>query len=534
MHDCLKPAYIRTLPSLQQLLRANMRAPARAPTALGRVPVYYRALQHPPNLADPVEPESRLAAAHFSLVAISRLFNSVDIIVPIGALESLWLRIWPWIQYIQAGHHTHPRDPHDAAESALCVSLILFFWTPPSKSFSQLHPTPTRRIWIAFALALPRCSSPQNLKWLLNSSAISLTVLAGPRSLALLIASLLTRICPRLDVSPAPINIQSVGRIIEFLGATTSTGGASDEGFTQALGQRRPITAMTNALRSLTLTPTSTNAVAAPFGLLLHLLTITPSSGLRRSLQSGLLTAVFACGRRHMATTRQFIFQFFTNVLSPATVFHSVLLQLKISSDALVATDTTSISSHRDLHEAWRTVCRLLSFRLNLVNPERSRPCDNTNCSRTAADVDLQRCAKCAVSRYCSRACQRQAWNGEHRELCKLLRICHRPPVLMLSPKDRTFLRALLIHESVAHRAKIDHEYQAVASKWSLDRAVPCTVFDFRSGLVNIQVLPLLAIVPGIDHPTARTVASSGYRLFVLKLADGHQDHMWVYPVRSP
>ncbi|KAJ7826188.1 hypothetical protein B0H14DRAFT_3467818 [Mycena olivaceomarginata] len=365
MHDCLKPAYIRTLPSLQQAeaLRAFngpypvITAFARkyagtrpGPDGLGRVPVYYRALQHPPNLADPVEPESRLAAAHFSLVAISRLFNSVDIIVPIGALESLWLRIWPWIQYIQAGHHTHPRDPHDAAESALCVSLILFFWSEP-KHHPVLHPhvegvttifgSASQQVVLATpphayeadldricaglaALFVP--AEPQMASQLLRDL---IDGLGGPRSLALLIASLLTRICPRLDVSPAPINIQSVGRIIEFLGATTSTGGASDEGFTQALGQRRPITAMTNALRSLTLTPTSTNAVAAPFRLLLHLLTITPSSGLRRSLQSGLLTAVFACGRRHMATTRQFLFQFFTNVLSPATVFHSVLLQLK-------------------------------------------------------------------------------------------------------------------------------------------------------------------------------------------------------------
>ncbi|KAJ7683150.1 hypothetical protein B0H14DRAFT_3535393 [Mycena olivaceomarginata] len=546
MHDCLKPAYIRTLPSLQQAeaqralkgsysvvtIFARKYAQTRpGPDGLGRLPVYYRALEDPPDLFNPVPSGPRLAAAHFSLVAISRLLNSVDITVPIDALESLWLRVWPWIQFIEIGHHTPPRDPHDATESALCVSLILFFWSD-RRHYAVLHPhvegvatifgSASQRIVLAtpphvYDADLDRICGGLAALFSHGEEPISSQLLqdlvdgvGGSRRLALFIASILNRICPRLDVPPTPTNIQNVAKITQFLGATTFTEGASDVWFTQALGRRRPITAMTNALRSLTLTPTSTNAVAGAFGVLLHLLTITPSSGLRRSLRSGLLPAVFACGRRHMATTHQFLLQFFKNVLSPATVFHSVL---KISSDALVAADTASINDQPDLLEAWQIIRHLLSFRLNLVDPERSQPCDNKQFRAIVLEP---------VSA--------KPGTGNTASFAK----CFDSATDILCAKDRIFLRALLIHELTAHGASIAREYRAVASRWSLDRAVPCTVFDYRSGIAQIQVLPLLAIVPGIDNATARTVASSDYRFLVLKHADGRKEHMWVYPVRSP
>ncbi|KAJ7789605.1 hypothetical protein B0H14DRAFT_3573250 [Mycena olivaceomarginata] len=233
MHDCLKPAYIRTLPFPQQ-------AEAQ------------RALDGPYSVVTAF-PDSRLAAAHFSLVAISRLLNSVLITVPIDAVELLWLRIWPWIQFVEFGHHTHPRDPHDPTESALCVSLILFFWSGP-RNPAVLYPhvegvaTIFGRASQRIVLAVPPHVPPHVYEADLGRICADLAALfthapasiasqllrdlvdgvGGSRSLALLIAFILTRICPHLDAPPTSTNIQNIGKIAQFLGATTFTGGPSD------------------------------------------------------------------------------------------------------------------------------------------------------------------------------------------------------------------------------------------------------------------------------------------------------------------
>ncbi|KAJ7797384.1 hypothetical protein B0H14DRAFT_3493795 [Mycena olivaceomarginata] len=229
MHDCLKPVYIRTLPFPQQAEAqwaldgpysvvtafACKHAQTRSgPDGLGRLPVYYRALDPPPDLINPspLTPWSRCGSEYgrgFNLLssAITRI-----LVIP-----------------------TTPPSPHFVYRSFSFSGVApgtLPFFTPHVEGVTTIFGRASQHI----VLAVPPHVPPH----LPSSSEISLMVLGGSRSLALLIAFILTRICPHLDTPPTSTNIQNVGKIAQFLGATTFTGGPSDVWFTRALSTRRP------------------------------------------------------------------------------------------------------------------------------------------------------------------------------------------------------------------------------------------------------------------------------------------------------
>ncbi|KAJ7813061.1 hypothetical protein B0H14DRAFT_3478420 [Mycena olivaceomarginata] len=505
MHDCLKPAYIRTFPSLQQAeaqralngsysvvtIFARKYAQTRpGPDGLGRLPrllpARWRTLptcstQYRPGLASPPPILVWWPFPAFSTPSTSQ------------SPLTLW------------NHYgSESGRGFNSSKSAITRHLAIPT-TPPS-----LHFVASQRIVLAtpphvYDADLDRICGGLAALFSHGEEPISSQLLqdlvdgvGGSRRLALFIASILNRICPRLDVPPTTTNIQNVAKITQFLGATTFTEGASDVWFTQALGRRRPITAMTNALRSLTLTPTSTNAVAGAFGVLLHLLTITPSSGLRRSLRSGLLPAVFACGRRHMATTHQFLLQFFKTFF-PRPLFStpSSKSHLMLSSPQIQLLSMISPTCSR-LGKSSATCYHFGS--IWLIPNDRSPATTNsviallpTSISNVVPAAQFRAIVLEPVSA--------KPGTGNTASFAKCFdSATDRAPSQILCAKDRIFLRALLIHELTAHGASIAREYRAVASRWSLDRAVPCTVFDYRSGIAQIQVLPLLAIVPGIDN----------------------------------
>jgi hypothetical protein len=200
---------------------------------------------------------------------------------------------------------------------------------------------------------------------------LSLGAGGTPRVLALFLASILARLCPHVNKPPTPNNIDNLKYVVNFLSASVlGTSSASSESFTNALVSRRPVKAFIHTLTSLTWTDPSHHAVPAIFGVFIHLLAIAPSSsGITRSLREGLLPVIFACGTRHMSAVRDFLIQFFKNVLAPATVFHSVLCQLRIAVSTLDSSQTAPMLALPEFAEIWDIILRILSVRLRTIDP---------------------------------------------------------------------------------------------------------------------------------------------------------------------
>jgi hypothetical protein len=54
------------------------------------------------------------------------------------------------------------------------------------------------------------------------------------------------------------------------------------------------------------------------------------------------------------------------------------------------------------------------------------RPKSCIICSAVASqDVQLHYCAQCQSALYCSKACQREDWKKQHKQICKLLNVGH-------------------------------------------------------------------------------------------------------------
>jgi hypothetical protein len=443
------------------------------------LPVYFKILDttllsplDDPRLVHLPHAQDRIAAAFYSLLAISQLLHRTYI--PFSALPDLWLRVWPWIKFLDIHDFTLQRELQTPL-SALFLSMTFFFggghayiaqirrnfsgmgavFARASQRVLRATPKPNYDIHLGRICA---CLGNFCTNGLSLSVFDELIVGAGgtPRDLAFLLASVLRRLCPHVDMPPTPDIIDNLKYIVEFLSAAIFTAGTSFELFTAALVSRHPVRAFVHTLTALTRTDPSLHAVSPFLGILLHLLAISPSHGIARSLREGLLPVVFACGARHMSTTHDFLVQFFKNILAPATVFHSVLYQLRIALSTLDNSQTAPMLALHEFAVIWDIIGRILSVRLQMIAPIQLRQCLHVcflflsrgvatglimcfKCSR-ALDRHPLCCAGCSVPYYCSATCQREHWKGGHRALCKSLSLCYQG-MCLIHGLGRTFTR---------------------------------------------------------------------------------------------
>ncbi|KAJ7802046.1 hypothetical protein B0H14DRAFT_3488864 [Mycena olivaceomarginata] len=298
---------------------------------------------------------------------------------------------------------------------------------------------------------------------------------------------------------PTPDIIDNLKYIVEFLSAAIFTAGTSFELFTAALVSRRPLRAFVHTLTAPTRTDPSLHAVSPFLGILLHLLAISPSHGIARTLREGLLPVVFACGTRHMSTTHNFLIQFFKNILAPATVFHSVLYQLRIALSTLDNSQTAPMLALHEFAVIWDIIGRILSVQLQMIAPIQLRQCLHISTRWTGIPSVVR-----AVP---SRTTAHQ-------------------PVSASTGKEDT--------EPFANRSVC--AIKIVANKQMIGNSgqdVPCIAFDFWNGVVKIQILPLRTVCPGLDTDATRRVVNAQYHLLIMRFVDGKEDHALVYPVLS-
>ncbi|KAJ7813610.1 hypothetical protein B0H14DRAFT_2604749 [Mycena olivaceomarginata] len=303
---------------------------------------------------------------------------------------------------------------------------------------------------------------------------------------------------------PTPDIIDNLKYIVEFLSAAIFTAGTSFELFTAALVSRRPVRAFVHTLTALPQTDPSLHAVSPFLGILLHLLAISPSHRIARTLREGLLPVVFACGARHMSTTHDFLIQFFKNILAPATVFHSVLYQLRIALSTLDNSQTAPMLALHEFAMTWDIIGRILSVRLQMIAPIQLCQCLHI-CflflSRGVATLahhvfQVQPRAGLASPPLCGLFCPVLLLTNLSARVLERRTPSPLQITQFVLSRDRHFLRTLMLHEYKAHQQKITDQYQIVANKQMIS----------NSGVVNAQ-----------------------YRLLVMRFVDGKEDHTLVY-----
>ncbi|KAJ7884626.1 hypothetical protein B0H14DRAFT_2564334 [Mycena olivaceomarginata] len=519
-------------------------------SSVHRLPVYFgildTALVFPlddPPLVQSPDAQDRITAAFYGLMAISKLLHRA--LIAVSALPDLWLRVWPWIQLLNI-HEFEVQPILRTPMSALSVSMFFYFGGDhPYVTQIRCNSPGMAVLFVRASQRVLRGTPPleydPNLgricvcleNYCTNGPPLSviddLILGAGgtPRDLALFLASILARLCPHVDKPPTPNNIDNLKYVVNFLSASVlSPSGASSELFANALVSRRPVKAFIHTLTSLTRTDPSHHAVPAFFGVFIHLLAIAPSSsGIMRSLREGLLPVIFACGAQHMSATRDFLIQFFKNILAPATVFHSVLCQLHIALSTLDNSQTAPMLALPEFDEIWNIILRILSVRLQTINPTQSRQCARFQVRPHAGSASTPLCGLfrpvLLFSNMSVRALERRTPSP--------LPI----PQFVLS-RDRHFLHALMLHEYKAHQQKITDQYQVVVNNQMIGnswRDAPCITFDFRNGVDKIEIQPFRAVCPGLEDDATRRVVNAQYHLLVMRFVDGKEGRTLVYPV---
>ncbi|KAJ7866418.1 hypothetical protein B0H14DRAFT_2573420 [Mycena olivaceomarginata] len=463
-----------------------------------------------PPLVQSPDAQDRITAAFYGLMAISKLLHRA--LIAVSALPDLWLRVWPWIQLLNI-HEFEVQPILRTPMSALSVSMFFYFGGDHpyvtqirrnSPGMAVLFVRASQRVLrgtppLEYDPNLGRiCACLEN--YCTNGPPLSviddLILGAGgtPRDLALFLASILARLCPHVDKPPTPNNIDKLKYVVNFLSASVlSPSGASSELFANALVSRRPVKAFIHTLTSLTRTDPSHHAVPAFFGVFIHLLAIAPSSsGIMRSLREGLLPVIFACGARHMSATRDFLIQFFKNILAPATVFHSVLCQLHIALSTLDNSQTAPMLALPEFDEIWNIILRILSVRLQTINPTQFASMRSLS-SAAARWISIHAAVRVVPSRTTVQ---------QH-----------------VSASTGTEDTEPFAHPSVC-AIKVVANNQMIGNSW---RDAPCITFDFRNGVVKIEIQPFRAVCPGLEDDATRRVVNAQYHLLVMRLIDGKE-----------
>ncbi|KAK6969325.1 hypothetical protein R3P38DRAFT_2588248 [Favolaschia claudopus] len=214
-----------------------------------------------------------------------------------------------------------------------------------------------------------------------------------------------------------------------------------------------------------------------------------PDHVLRTALKFGLLRIVLSCALIDPSDPiHSTLSAFIENTLTPATIHHSVLLDL-VYAEAQVASAMEIRNSAA--REAWKTFGNLVRCRggiLELFNSNErisQKACDNVKCGTISEKRDLKRCSGCLASCYCSSECQVLDWQRGHRQSCAWHRLYRQTIRVVFTPKEHAFMRFLLQHECDENKLTLTTDY--LRGRQREPQAVLLTVYDYTSGQLKIE-----------------------------------------------
>ncbi|KAJ6455179.1 hypothetical protein C8R45DRAFT_1188328 [Mycena sanguinolenta] len=226
------------------------------------------------------------------------------------------------------------------------------------------------------------------------------------------------------------------------------------------------------------------------------------------------------------------------HVLLPATVYYSVLIQLRISLSQVRNPNTATIFRDNTLLAHWRNFVEVAERRFRIVNKYSDgtltapRGCDDPECAKIYPKHDLKRCSGCLTTYYCSQACQTNDWRrGGHRLTCGDLSLRQERDYARHSSRDRSFLRAITYHEYTARRDEI--AMTRLIRMQQYPGQIMCMLFDFTQPTCEIVVGPLEGLIRlgPFECEVEQTTRSEGrIELHLMRVQHGGQGALRVWP----
>ncbi|KAJ7616365.1 hypothetical protein DFH06DRAFT_1483845 [Mycena polygramma] len=473
------------------------------------------------------------------------------------AIVDLWRRVWPWIEFLDQYQDYLQRTGIQLLDLySLCMSLFRIFRENEGAnklldSTEGPHAV-AGRAW----RHLIHAKEDEGFSdmcyflsaWFRNQTWDPVTFEAlvagagGTRNdLASLVLLHLDRLFPSHDTV---VTSQTLSHVVGILYLVGKIGREWDLALRDALLAQGIVTALTNAGRALSSCPLPVAEIEMKsiFTALVDDLACFPRHRrITDSLRAGLLHVIFNCGSaRHRQRTGAFLRYLLQDILPPATVYHSVLTQLRLSLAEVCDRDATAVFADPEILKHWLHFVELVEKRLQVVDLYNmgslgtTTACNSLKCARISAKYELQRCSGCSLSYYCSRTCQTDDWRyGGHRERCRALSSRGDHPSMFMSARDRSFLRMLVHHDYIARREDIalDHLFHM---QGNLGPFLPYTLFDYSEGTCEVQTRTCAELDPSFLEEAVRSAASGGrMQLHLVKVLDGKGSATWSIPLRS-
>ncbi|KAJ7478726.1 hypothetical protein B0H11DRAFT_2028458 [Mycena galericulata] len=256
------------------------------------------------------------------------------------------------------------------------------------------------------------------------------------------------------------------------------------------------------------------------------------------SLKAGLLSTLVACGLREHSLFANALRRTL-DTLSTSLVYRTVLMQVYIALPFTGEEDWDTTYRASELSECWSKFGGLIAERLKVLNAYEGvgyvshRACDNVECGAISTKTDFRRCSRCQMAHYCSESCQIHDWKyGMHRESCQELQALRRS-YSDVSPRDRSFLRAVMHDEYIGIREALLPGLLNFARVRPDE--TPCILFDFTRPDVACDVtISPAGNLDGFANFAAQVRASGGrMQLHMMKVVEGGQTRRWIFPLRS-
>ncbi|KAJ7901410.1 hypothetical protein B0H13DRAFT_2515579 [Mycena leptocephala] len=401
--------------------------------------------------------------AAMSLNCVAHLAQFVNVFSP-DLAAAFWPRIWAWIQFL----HTH-RDAVPVVVTADPVTTystyghIIVHFVPHYRDA-----TPRLRVVITavWKVLLGVHGDFQEATYVLLSRLIKPLGMTEPAGIILPdlvegaggtlhdLAFLLVRHIrcavwtPQSVVSPNTLNLML------FDGTRVIGNIYGNDPVNSALLSCGYVKATIRALHSFIHSGLSSQSVDTTLCFVLHpllyFLNISPGyPTVRRALKAGLLRLILDAAQQS-ETVSMYLKRLLTQILTPAAVYHSVLLELQKALTDVVELERSFAFRESRIFPEWSQFTALANARIRLMDeynagqhPSR-KGCHNMNCRLIKQKTEFFRCSVCKNAYYCSVDCQAADWGAGHQQSCHDLSLARLQRLGTRSKRDTSFLCTLI------------------------------------------------------------------------------------------
>ncbi|KAF7312750.1 hypothetical protein MIND_00290100 [Mycena indigotica] len=447
---------------------------------------------HNHNAESPPEPILR------ALHAIRILPNVVA--APEAAKLELWPRLWPWLQLIER-QSTAGRIQlaPTVAEAAIILLRPVAYLRPPCQPAIL---TFYGRIW--YNLGREVREETRGATVLLHRLLSSST--PTPPDIVNALASDLPNKAHDLtalivhDFSFQPTSdtfdiTNSLFRVVIL---------CMNSSHSETLFEAGVIKALTKLVRSLNTVNATTMIISALDLLIIVIGKEYMYPHLCEAVASGLLSALVAIlkNRAVDGIPRATLLHLLRDLLPNALVYRSIARWS--STHSFPTVDLSEIRKDRDIRDAWISLEGLFaeageSFRVYRSCDPQRQMCENPQCKSIKPLTELKRCAGCGISLFCDKACQRAAWKGRHRQICKA--VVANPmttgPGLSWCLRESKYHRHLVFTDYLLHKFDILLDQLRLIHRHG-PRVRFVTVFDYlhRTAEAPVTISVLLLSAP--------------------------------------